>query len=245
MTRPSHSPTKIFAAVTIAFMLFAILVALGTWQVERRNWKHALIRQVEARIHAPPVPVPGPAAWAGITAEKDAYRRVVVRGRYVNDRETYVRATTVRGSGYWVMTPLRTDEGYIVLINRGFVPPAMRKAHSTVTTPTTVIGLLRITEPKGGFLRGNDAAADRWHSRDVTAIAGARSLSNVAPYFIDAQAEPMGKDTPVGGLTVVTFSDNHLVYALTWYSLSLIVLGGTVVLIRRDSRARQRTSGKD
>ena len=89
-------------------------------------------------------------------------------------------------------------------------------------------GLLRITEPHGGFLHDNDPAHDRWYSRDVEAIAQARGLSRVAPYFIDADAAPAGPDDrgsspgPIGGLTVIAFRNDHLLYAITWFSLALL-----------------------
>ena len=157
-----RSTLGLAAIGTLAFMMFAGLMALGIWQLERRLWKHALIAQVDARIHATPVAAPGPSEWRWITADRDAYRRVSISGHFLNNRETYVQAATVRGSGYWVLTPMRTDSGFVVLINRGFVPPERRNVHGRVEGPTKVTGLLRITEPDGGFLRSNNPAGDRW-----------------------------------------------------------------------------------
>ena len=91
--------------------------------------------------------------------------------------------------------------------------------------PVTVTGLLRLTEPGGGFLRSNDPQADRWYSRDIAAIAARRGVT-AAPYFIDADASLNRPGQPVAGLTVIKFSDNHLVYAVTWYILALMTLGG-------------------
>ncbi|RVT43742.1 SURF1 family protein [Sphingobium algorifonticola] len=209
-------------------LLFVGLIALGTWQVQRRTWKQALIEQVNARIHAPPVTAPGPAAWPAVTAASDGYRRVTVRGHFRPDGDTLVQAVTALGSGYWVMAPLETEQGFTVLVNRGFVPPERRGDYPRLSGTVTITGLLRLTEPNGGFLRRNDPAADRWHSRDVAAIAAARGLRTVAPYFIDAEREPDDRNgdpaLPVAGLTVVVFSDNHLVYALTWYGLAILLV---------------------
>jgi surfeit locus 1 family protein len=208
-----------------ALLLAACLAALGVWQLERREWKHALVAAVEARIHAPPADAPGPAAWPAIAADTDAYRHIRVTGRFRHDRETLVQAVTERGAGYWVLTPLDAP-GFTVLVNRGFVPPEEREAATRAAGnepgPATVTGLLRISEPGGGFLRSNDPAAGRWHSRDVPAIAAARHLGRTAPYFIDAGAAPNPGGYPVGGLTVVRFADNHLVYALTWFALAVL-----------------------
>lgn len=207
--------------------LCVLFLALGGWQVARLGWKTDLIARVEARIHAPAVPAPGPDAWTGITAQKDAYRVVSARGRFLNDHETKVQAVTALGPGFWILTPLVADAGPTILINRGFVPSATDARPGPGWTrpdgPVTVTGLLRLTEPKGGFLRANDPVADRWRSRDVAAIARARGLDgDVAPYFIDAAASPGQSDWPRGGLTVVRFNNNHLVYALTWFGLALL-----------------------
>lgn len=226
--RPSRG-ARIWAPA--AMLVFAALfVALGIWQVQRRAWKHALVAAVDARIHAAPVAPPGPADWGPIAADRDAYRRIAATGRFLPGHDTFVRAVTDLGAGYWMIVPLDTGR-FTILVNRGFVTPDQRKQIRTEAgEATTVTGLLRITEPRGGFLRTNDPAKDLWYSRDVAAIAAAKALPHAAPYFLDADAT--GKGPPVGGLTVVRFPDNHLVYALTWFGLALLSLGGAWRLAR-------------
>ena len=137
------------------------------------------------------------------------------------------------------MTPFETVDGYTVLINRGFVPPAQRDAatrlQGQIEGETTVIGLVRMSEPKGGFLRANDSSTDRWYSRDVGAISAARGLAHSAPYFVDADAmRPAIAGAPVGGLTVIAFANNHLQYALTWFALALMLAGGALLVFRHE-----------
>lgn len=215
----------VFAAA--ALVVAAGFAALGVWQLERRIWKHELVAAVDARIHAVPAAAPGPEVWPRVNADDDAYRRVRASGHFRHDRETLVQAVTVRGAGYWVLTPLETPR-FTLLVNRGFVPKERRavstRAAGNPAGTVTVTGLLRVTEPGGGFLRTNDPAADRWFSRDVREMAKARGLGTVAPYFVDADAAPNAGGYPVGGLTVVRFPDNHLVYALTWFALCLLSL---------------------
>jgi len=212
-------------------------LGLGIWQVERRAWKLDLIARVDARVTASPVAPPGPAAWPSVSAERDEYRRVRVAGTYRRDGETYVRAVTELGPGFWVLTPMATDEGFTLLVNRGFVPSPERGAPDAAPPagPVTVVGLVRMSEPGGGFLRGNDPAAGRWYSRDVGAIAAARGLGDTAPYFVDAAAGP--GSWPRGGLTVIRFRNAHLVYALTWFGLALLALGGIVITWRQKAAA--------
>jgi surfeit locus 1 family protein len=238
---------RVFAAA-LALLFFSGFVALGTWQVHRRTWKLDLIHKVETRVHAPGRPAPGVAQWASVSAQTHEYRHVDVSGTYLNAAATKVHALTELGSGYWILTPLRVADGSIVLINRGFVPadrPDPSDQPSAVTAadpgsaePITVTGLLRMTEPGGGFLRPNDAPANRWYSRDVQAIASARGLHSVAPYFIDADASGNSRTDPripIGGLTVITFHNNHLLYAITWYTLALMI-PGALWLASREAR---------
>lgn len=215
---------------------------LGIWQLERRAWKLDLIARVETRSTAPPAALPPPSDWTGPALAGLEYRRVSASGRFRHDLETFVQAVTEYGPGFWVLTPLETEGGFTVLVNRGFVPPERRDAASraagNVGGTVHVTGLARLSEPGGAFLRRNDPAADRWYSRDVAAIAAARGLDRVVPYFVDADATPNPGGWPVGGLTVLAFRNTHLVYALTWFALALMATGALAYLIRQEAASR-------
>jgi surfeit locus 1 family protein len=259
-----HSALFLAVAGTLAVLLFATFVALGTWQLQRRVWKLDLIARVEQRVHAPPAAAPFPAQWPKVSAATDEYRHVTVSGTFLDESQTLVQAVTELGAGYWVLTPLRTTDGSIVLVNRGFIAaddrdrvarvvvrpggraetaPGSAPAGDDTPAPTIVTGLLRMSEPRGAFLRRNEATANHWYSRDVQAIAAARGLTHVAPYFIDADGVPPADSAPgvkpavpVGGLTVITFHNSHLVYAITWYTLALMVAGAIWLGIRSETR---------
>jgi surfeit locus 1 family protein len=97
-----------------------------------------------------------------------------------------------------------------------------------------------MSEPKGGFLRANDSSTNRWYSRDVAAISAARGLPDAAPYFIDAEAiEPAIAGTPIGGMTVISFANNHLQYALTWFTLAVMLAGGVILVLHHERRLRR------
>jgi surfeit locus 1 family protein len=233
--RPALSGARRALFATLALLATVGFAALGLWQVERRAWKLDLIERVEARIHAPPATPPPAAAWPRLDVQDVEYRKVRLTGAFDHGKETLTQALTERGAGFWVLTPLHTPQG-IVLINRGFVPPERRaprtRAAGQIGGTVTVTGLMRASEPKGGFLRANDPAADRWHSRDVAAIARARNLGNVAPFFVDADASPNPGGYPIGGLTMVRFRNTHLVYALTWFALAALSGAATVLALR-------------
>lgn len=227
----------------LAAVFFVGFAALGTWQLQRRIWKLDLVSRVQQRVNAAPVPAP-PDQYP-VSREADEYRHVYVTGVLMHPQQTLVQAVTDLGAGFWVLTPLRRDDGSIVFINRGFVLPDLRgRVVAEPAGKTTLTGLLRINEPGGAFLRHNDPAADRWYSRDVQAMATARQLTNVAPYFIDAESsgQPLAPGVPVGGLTAIRFHNSHLVYAFTWYTLAAMVAAGVILGIRQERRARSAAS---
>lgn len=245
---PRRTVVRVVSLLALA-LVFIGLLALGIWQIERRAWKLDLIQRVDARIHATPVAAPGPGQWPSISAARDEYRRVVVEGRLLPAYGVRVQALTGIGPGYWWMVPLQRDDGTVVLVNRGFIAPEVSPDSLRAMdgkSRQSVTGLLRLSEPGGGFLRRNAPAQSRWYSRDVQAIALAGGLTRVAPYFIDADRDPGvpanvadGRSGPVGGLTVVRFNNNHLQYALTWFVLALMV----VAAAWRVWREKPRTAG--
>ncbi len=217
------------------FCAFITFLLLGTWQLYRLQWKAELIERVDRRVHTAPSQVPAPQDWPHIGAATDEYRHVVVQGIFLYKYSTAVQAVTELGPGYWLLTPLRQMDGNIIYINRGFIKsakPYLKPVKSDQHQIVQLIGLLRINEPKGGFLRSNQPLLKRWYSRDIQTIATTEGLTNVAPFFIDAQAIGPGNqaqfnleggEAPVMGLTVVHFSNNHLVYAFTWFALALMM----------------------
>jgi len=212
--------------VGFACVLVAVFLALGTWQVQRRAWKLDLIERVESRIHAPAAPAPARDDWPHVDAAHDEYRHVLLTGHWMDQHSAWVVAATELGTGYWLMTPLQTGDGSVVWVNRGYVSQDTR-ARGVAPAPAAMVsvsGLLRLNEPGGTWLRRNDPANDRWYSRDVDALSARHGLVSTAPFFIDADASaaPPRADEPVGGLTVVSFPNNHLVYALTWFTLALL-----------------------
>ena len=189
-----------------------------------------------------PQPIPAPRPGPRSTRRQTNTATSPSPGASCTTAKTLVQAVTDDGRGFWVVTPLRTTDGNIVLVNRGFVPPERRDprrdGEGDPTGAVTITGLLRMTEPKGAFLRTNDPAANRWYSRDVAAIAAARGLAQVAPFFIDADATPNPGGYPIGGLTVIAFANNHLIYALTWFALAFMLAGAYLRIVRGTPSAR-------
>ena len=224
--------------VGLAVILFSGFCGLGYWQVERRAWKLDLIERADGRVHGDPVTAPDQADWENVTRDRDEYRKVTLLGTYRNDLENHVYAATDYGAGYWVITPMERVDGTIIMINRGFVPTDRRdpatRADGMIDGQTRVTGLLRMDEPGGTFMRDNEPQEDRWYSRDVRAMAIKRGFDpdRVAPYFIDADGANNPENLPVGGLTKISFPNNHLSYALTWFGMAALTLVGAWLVLR-------------
>jgi len=229
-------------ALIVASALASLgFLALAAWQVQRLGWKQDLIARIERQVHAAPEAPPVPAAWA-IVGKPDEYRRLKLHGRFESG-ETLVQATTELGGGHWVLAPLRLDDGSVILVNRGFVPPEQRaaEAHAAPDGPVELIGLLRLTETGGGPLRRNEPGQGRWYSRDVAGIAAGLNLKgSVAPFFVDESADPaQPRRWPRPGLTVLHFANNHAVYAATWLALAAMAAAAAGYLVREERRRTQ------
>lgn len=211
--------------------LFLACVALGVWQLERLQWKLALIAQVNRNMHAPPIPVARALAMPPSDAQ---YRRVEMRGRFAkNSKEAYVFAIGQGGAPvYHVLTPFLLDNGRMLLVDRGVVPERLRDPHARpagdLNGERRVTGVWRRPDAPGPFTPAPNLAKRVWYARDVEGIAKADHLKLAAPVVVEADATPNPGGWPKGGQTVVTFRNEHLQYAITWFALAAVVLGGWI-----------------
>ncbi|MCJ8748658.1 hypothetical protein PDJAM_G00167170 [Pangasius djambal] len=209
---------------------------LGTWQVKRRQWKLKLIKDLHILTTADPIPLPiDPAELKDLE-----YRRVKVRGRFDHSRELYIlprslvdpereareagRLSSSAESGANVITPFHcTDLGITILVNRGYVPknkirPETR-TKGQVTDEVDLVGVVRLTEQRKPFVPQNNVEANRWHYRDLEAMAKATDAEEI---FIDAVLDSTVPGGPIGGQTRVTLRNEHMQYIITWYGLCAV-----------------------
>lgn len=210
------------------FLALAVLLGLGFWQLDRRTWKLDLIAATDARLAAPPMPFPLDPALLG---DPD-YQPVEVVGRLLHDKELYLASRTYEGQvGFHVVTPLRLPDGRAVFIDRGWVPP--EKLDPALRTDGQIEGEVKVT----GLLRSggwtgwsmfepvNDVEGNRWIWADLPAMAASAGLeAPVTALYIAAGPGQHPGDYPKGGVTIVEFKNDHLEYAITWFSLAVIML---------------------
>ena len=226
---------------------FGVLVGLGAWQVERMGAKQRLIDRVEARLTQPAVPLPPESEWPGLQSKAVDYLKVSLSGRFLHDKEARLNGflsgsrTGDTTAGFFILTPLVLPDGATVIVNRGFVPtalaePSTRKA-GQVDGTVTVTGLLRPPEMPGYFVPANDPARNIWFSRKPDEIAAAFGLVRAAPFVVEADATANPGGWPRGGNTLVSFPNNHLQYALTWFALAIAILAVFFAFARQRLRA--------
>jgi len=225
-------------------LLFAFLIGLGVWQLQRLHWKLDLIAAVNRNMAAAPITLDqalalGPAAQ---------YRRVALQGRFNNSREAYVFGTGVEGAPvFHVIVPFETDDGRVLLVDRGIVPRDMR---NPATRPdginngeSRLVGVWHDPEPPGAFTPPPDMAKRIWYSRNVGGMARVDHEVLAANVLIEADATPNPGGWPRGGQAVVNFRNEHLQYAITWFLMAAALLG--VYLAYHASRGRLGLKRKD
>lgn len=214
--RPRLWPTLVAAGGV------AVLLALGSWQVDRLHWKEALITERAAQLAAPPEPLPAQSddwrAWD--------FRRVTMAGEFRHEEEQLYGVAAVEGRvGHHVLTPLVRADGFALLIDRGWVPAdqahpaARRQGQLEGTVAITGIARYRGESRPGWFTPDNQPEQRLWYSYDLPALEAAVGME-LLPVVVEADATPNPGGLPQGGRTNLELPNNHLQYAITWYGLA-------------------------
>ena len=223
-------------AVPAAFALLALVtfIGLGTWQLQRKAWKEALIATLEQRLSASPTDLPSRERWDRLAPAHDEFRRVKFPAAFVPGAEALVYAVgsalrgDVSGPGFWVFAPARIASGGLVVVNRGFVPdgrqdPATRAA-GEITGSSQLVGVMRWPESRGVFSPKDEPARNLWFVRDPVGMASAKGWGEVAPFYIELESPQPPGGLPRAGPLKVNLRNEHLQYAITWYGLALVVV---------------------
>jgi len=218
-----------------ALLVFAVLIALGIWQIERKASKEALIAVLTERVAAPPQALPAAKDWTTLNRASDEYRRVKFTASFDNASEALVFAAAtafrpdVTNPGDWVFTPARLNDGRLIVVNRGFVPDTRRDPKSRpqgqIAEPIEIAGALRWPDERHWFTPSDDPARNLWFTRDPAGIAAAKGLDPkmVAPFYVEQEAPAPPGGLPQPGKLVIVLPDNHLQYALTWFGLAAVL----------------------
>ena len=250
-----------FGIFTLAMV--AVFIGLGLWQLQRRAEKHALIEALTERLANAPAPLPPPSEWYALTAARDEFRRVSFDATYARlpDAMVYSAGSAVRedisGPGTWAFLPARLPGGETIVINTGFVPNTMQdravedRAVSRLVTDRQVLltGYIRFPEAAGRLTPAENPDKRLWFARDHWAMAqklgwgqgnlqgNSQGNSQLAPFYIDLETPVPEDGIPKPGPLDVHLRDDHMQYAITWFSLAAAVVIAFGLWIRGSRRA--------
>ena len=251
MTAPAEPTPRrrgLFIPGMVLLGALVVLIGLGTWQLERREWKETLIAELDRKVAAPPVDLPPRERWQQLNAASDEFRRVRFPAEFLPDQEAlvYSSGSSLRpdatGPGYWVFSPARLPGVVVVVVNRGFVPEGRQnpktRAEGRPSGVVDIVGVMRWPEARGTFTPGDQPEKNLWFARDPAAMAAAKGWGNVAPFYIDQEAPVPPGGLPLPAKIEVHLPDNHLQYAITWFGLALGLAGVYVAWLAGRLRRR-------
>jgi cytochrome oxidase assembly protein ShyY1 len=250
----SRRPAAAGFAIFTLLMVVAF-VGLGIWQLQRRVEKHALIAMLNERLATAPEALPAPSQWSSLTPARDEFRRVTFTATYapLPDAMVYSAGSAVRddvsGPGTWAFLPARLADGNTIVVNTGFVQNTMqdraqqdRAVRRLITgDPVQFSGYIRFPESAGTLTPPESVAKRLWFTRDHLAMSRVLSWveggKTVAPFYIDLEQPVPESGIPKPGPLSVHLKDDHLQYAITWFTLAFAVMIAFGVWWRGQRRA--------
>ncbi len=214
----------------ISLPIFIFALGLGVWQMERREWKRDILDRIAVNQAAAPMPLDELLQGDPLRRE---YGRVTLSGSFLHDKEFHLAARSLKNDvGIQVVTPVRTDDGKIVLFDRGWVPstkkePAKR-AEGQVAGKVELTGIVRRSQVQRQFAPDNAPDKNVWFHVDVPLMrkmAGGATDPVLDTFFLEADAKPNPGGVPIGGQTRLDIPNDHLQYALTWFGIALAMAG--------------------
>jgi surfeit locus 1 family protein len=231
-------------AVPIVFAAAAVtvFVALGTWQLQRRVEKLALIETLDRCLSAVPTALPARSLWPQLDRAEDEYRRVRFSAAFMPAAHALVYAgpspfpSDMPGAGYWVFALARTTSGDLLVVNRGYVPEGEKDANSRAANDgaanVEVIGVMRWPQARSYFAPADDPLRNLWFVRDHLAIARAKGWGEVAPFYVELEEPPPTGGLPRPALFRPNIRNEHLQYAITWFGLAAVLIVMLVLWVR-------------
>ena len=216
-------PRRLLVPALATAAALAALLGLGIWQLERKAWKETLIATLQQRTTAAPTDLPPPETWANLTPENFEFRRVKLQVEFLARPQAHLYASgsalreDVKSPGYFVFAPAQIPSGEIVVVNVGYAPG---RDHPGTAGRAEIVGYLRWPESPHWFVSEHDASGDIWFVRDQRAMANVRGWGNVALFYIDQESPTPPGGLPRPGPIKVNLRNDHLGYALTWFSLA-------------------------
>ena len=214
---------KFVFPIALGLSGISVLIMLGVWQLQRLDWKNNLLSNIEQKITAEPVLL-----MEELTELDDQYRSVMVEGDILPGEIHVLTSLKNIGPGFLVIVPFALADGKIIMVDRGFVPEAEKKLNRS-NGKVKLVGNLLWPNETDGFTPDPDVKKNMWFARDLEKMSN--HLKTDAVLIVMRQSEPVGK--PVPQQIGVHIANDHLGYAITWFSLAVVWFGMTSLLVYR------------
>ncbi|MBT5108794.1 MAG: SURF1 family protein [Rhodospirillaceae bacterium] len=231
--RPKLVPTLFVVPMLV------ILLGLGVWQLQRHAWKSDLIEKLQTRAESPAAPLATDVGDLDASAlDAIEFQRVRVSGLFLHDKELYLLNRSLNGNpGVHVLTPLQRSDGGVIMVNRGWTPfdkkdPELRM-QGQLAGPVTVEGIVRLMRKPNDFMPDNEPDKNTWFYWDAVAMAAAVGVETLPSYYVSASKNPVAGTYPVGHQWRLDIRNNHIEYAITWFSLAIALIVIYVVYHRQ------------
>ena len=230
----------LFLPTIFLLIVFPILILLGSWQVYRLIWKENLIEYYQNQSSS-----------AFLDLSKDIssklnleFRKVKFKGTFLNSKEIYISGKTYEGNiGFHVVTPFRMQNNKTVFINRGWVSEGYRdpekRKFSLLNNETEINGIIRFPQKKGYFVPENDPNKGFWFTinpNEIIKFLKFKEIDTISEFYVDAIRQEGKIKIPIGANGKPNLRNQHLSYAITWYSLALVLLIIYILFHRSVSR---------
>jgi surfeit locus 1 family protein len=197
--------------------MLATLLSLGAWQLHRRTWKSALLADIDRGEASPAIPLPqSPPAFAKVRVE--GHFRDDLQALYGSDVRDLPNGSAI---GAQLIEPLERPGEVPILVDRGWVPtdPAFIEPGTG-----TVEGYIRLPEKPGALSPSDDPESRRFYTLDPAAIGASLGLPVVAPFTLVALGTASPGVFPIPATALPRPPNDHLNYAITWFSLAAVLL---------------------
>ena len=209
-----HPLKNLFLFKIFVFLFITLFCALGTWQLYRLQWKQGVINQISEGLKSIPIEYS--------EAIRKNYQKVILLGEYDFNNQIYLYSLNGKGQpGFDVVTPFETTKKENVLVNRGWIKKELKNNSDINILSNNITGMLRLANKKNLFTPDNDINGNIWFSinlEDVQKIT--RKKFNKFIVYLEDQNINIPKPKKI----TVDIPNNHLKYAITWYSISISIL---------------------
>jgi cytochrome oxidase assembly protein ShyY1 len=241
-----------FGVFTLVMVI--AFAGLGVWQLQRRVEKHALIAVLNEKLTADPVPLPLSSQWGAVSASTDEFRRVrlmAIGYDLASTARVYSSGSALRGDvsgpGKWSFVPVQLPGGEVVVVNIGFEQDARDRPSEggalqrfVTRLPAQLTGYIRFPESASLLTPAANVEQRLWFTRDHLAMARALGWGQagkaIAPFYIDLESPMLVPGVRPGPLQV-QLKDDHLQYAITWFTLAGAVVIAFGVWLRAQRKA--------